>query len=127
MGSKTVNLVTRTLAGHQNYSIDAKSEPLTLVSEKDGIRTICLNNPKKRNALSLEMLNQLWQDLSKDNKSLRVVILSATGPVFSAGHDLTELRKEDGRHHHEEVFRRCTHVMTLLQEMSVPVIAQVKG
>ncbi|KAK6168203.1 hypothetical protein SNE40_022078 [Patella caerulea] len=110
------------------YSSDSKeTEPLTKVTEENGIRTICLNNPKKRNALSLKMLETLWQDLSKKSKDLRVIILTANGPVFSAGHDLKELTAKEGRHYHEKVFASCTYVMSLLQEMTIPVIAEVYG
>ena len=44
-----------------------------------------------RNALSLAMLKQLQNDLFTIPDSLRVIILKANGPVFSAGHDLKEL------------------------------------
>ncbi|XP_052271313.1 enoyl-CoA hydratase domain-containing protein 3, mitochondrial-like isoform X2 [Dreissena polymorpha] len=75
----------------------------TVVSQTDGIRKITLNDPKKRNALSLGMLQQLQKDVSAVDDSLRVIVLSHTGPVFSAGHDLKEL------------------------DIPVPVIAQVNG
>ncbi|RUS85038.1 hypothetical protein EGW08_007222 [Elysia chlorotica] len=71
--------------------LQARQEPLTLTTEKNGIRTICLNDPKKRNALSLAMLQSLHHELKRDQESLRVIILKATGRVFSAGHDLKEL------------------------------------
>ena len=44
-----------------------------------------------RNALSLNMLDQLHAALSPDPPDLRVIIITHTGPVFSAGHDLKEL------------------------------------
>lgn len=46
-----------------------------------------------RNALSLEMLKQLKSDLLRDvdNVSLRCIVLSAEGKVFSSGHNLKEL------------------------------------
>ena len=44
-----------------------------------------------RNALSLNMLDQLHAALSPDTPDLRVIIITHTGPVFSAGHDLKEL------------------------------------
>ncbi|XP_041361510.1 enoyl-CoA hydratase domain-containing protein 3, mitochondrial-like isoform X2 [Gigantopelta aegis] len=103
------------------------TELLTKVTQQDGIRTICLDNPKKRNALSLAMLESLYCDLTRDVDDLRVIILSHTGPVFSAGHDLKELTTKDGRAHHQEVFYRCTDVMMLIQDLPVPVIAQVNG
>ncbi|BFZ21448.1 hypothetical protein BsWGS_24487 [Bradybaena similaris] len=103
------------------------TEPLTIATQDKGIRTICLNDPRKRNALSLAMLQSLHNDLVRDQDSLRVVIIKANGPVFSAGHDLKELTKEKGSHYHEEVFSTCTNVMNLIQDLPVPVIAQVNG
>ncbi|CAM5083613.1 unnamed protein product [Natator depressus] len=104
-------------------------EKLTSTRQLDGIRHIMLNNPKKRNALSLSMLKCLRDDILHDikSKALRVIIISAEGPVFSAGHDLKELSSEQDMKHHIEVFDTCAEVMTLLQKLPVPVIAQVNG
>ncbi|XP_033726998.1 LOW QUALITY PROTEIN: enoyl-CoA hydratase domain-containing protein 3, mitochondrial-like [Pecten maximus] len=99
----------------------------TITTEENGIRTICLNDPKKRNALSLRMLETLKTDLSHETDGLRVIILSAKGPVFSAGHDLKELTTKEGRDYHRKVFQTCTDVMLMVQELPVPVIAQVSG
>ena len=45
-----------------------------------------------RNALSLAMLESIECDMRQDlDEDLRVVIISANGPVFSSGHDLKEL------------------------------------
>ncbi|XP_024066624.2 enoyl-CoA hydratase domain-containing protein 3, mitochondrial [Terrapene carolina triunguis] len=104
-------------------------EKLTSTRQLDGIRHIILNNPKKRNALSLSMLICLRDDILHDieSKALRVIIISAEGPVFSAGHDLKELSSERDTKHHIEVFETCAEVMTLLQKLPVPVIAKVNG
>ncbi|XP_017267115.1 enoyl-CoA hydratase domain-containing protein 3, mitochondrial [Kryptolebias marmoratus] len=104
-------------------------EPLTLRQENNGIRRIILNNPKKRNALSLSMLDSLRENIltDVDNEGLRVIIISARGPVFSSGHDLKELTSAQGREFHTKVFDTCTKVMTLIQDVPVPVIAMVNG
>lgn len=46
-----------------------------------------------RNSLSLEMMNHLIDaiNLNKNDTSLRAIVLSAKGNVFSAGHNLKEL------------------------------------
>lgn len=101
---------------------------LTTVTQEKGVRRIVLNNPKKRNALSLEMIETLHQNLVKGNdSSLRCIILSAEGPAFSSGHDLKELTKETGCSQHEKVFGACSNLMVTLQKLPVPVIAQVRG
>ncbi|XP_062373724.1 enoyl-CoA hydratase domain-containing protein 3, mitochondrial [Sardina pilchardus] len=116
-------VTTRTL------SASAQEEPLTLKEEQDGIRRIILNNPKKRNALSLAMLASLRDNIltGVDSDDLRVIIISARGPVFSSGHDLKELTSVQGREYHTKVFHACSEVMTLIQDIPVPVIAMVNG
>ncbi|XP_043822535.1 enoyl-CoA hydratase domain-containing protein 3, mitochondrial [Dromiciops gliroides] len=104
-------------------------QQLTICRQLDGIRTIILNNPKKRNALSLRMLKSLHNDILHDaeSKDLRVIIISAEGPVFSSGHDLKELTDEQSQDYHAEVFQTCAEVMMLIQKHPVPVIAKVNG
>ncbi|XP_033987324.1 enoyl-CoA hydratase domain-containing protein 3, mitochondrial [Trematomus bernacchii] len=116
------------LSGTRFYS-HTEPEPLTLRQQNNGIRRIILNNPKKRNALSLSMLESLRENLltDVDSDDLRVVIISARGPVFSSGHDLKELTSAQGREYHTRVFHICSEVMTLIQDIPVPVIAMVNG
>ncbi|GFO28944.1 enoyl-coa hydratase domain-containing protein 3, mitochondrial [Plakobranchus ocellatus] len=125
--SRITSQLFSTSSVHRVQNVQTEHEPLTLSTEQNGIRTICLNNPKKRNALSLAMLQSLYHDLKRDQKDLRVIILTAKGRVFSAGHDLKELTPETGSDYHEEVFSTCTSVMNLIQDLDVPVIAQING
>ncbi|XP_072309922.1 enoyl-CoA hydratase domain-containing protein 3, mitochondrial [Eucyclogobius newberryi] len=104
-------------------------DSITLTQQHNGIRRITLNNPKKRNALSLLMLESLRKNILNEagSEDLRVIVISANGPVFSSGHDLKELTSAQGREHHTRVFNTCSEVMTLLQDIPVPVIAMVNG
>lgn len=63
------------------------------VREESGVREIQLNNPKARNALSMDTMNELINGITheQENKSLRCIVISSTGPVFSSGHNLKEL------------------------------------
>ncbi|KAM4523306.1 enoyl-CoA hydratase domain-containing protein 3, mitochondrial isoform 1-T1 [Fundulus diaphanus] len=108
---------------------EPEPEPLILKQQNHGIRRIILNNPKKRNALSLSMLEALRENIltGVDGEDLRVIIISAKGPVFSSGHDLKELTSARGRQYHHKVFHTCSEVMTLIQDVPVPVIAMVDG
>ncbi|XP_030635180.1 enoyl-CoA hydratase domain-containing protein 3, mitochondrial [Chanos chanos] len=111
----------------RNFSKETQS--LTIREQENGIRRIILNNPKKRNALSLPMLTSLRENIltDLDRDDLRVIIISARGPVFSSGHDLKELTSDQGREYHTRVFQTCSEVMTLIQDVPVPVIAMVNG
>ncbi|XP_077400718.1 enoyl-CoA hydratase domain-containing protein 3, mitochondrial [Vanacampus margaritifer] len=117
------------LTRHRLFSNTTEPEPLTVRRQDSGIRRIILNNPKKRNALSLSMLESLREDIltDVDSQDLRVIIISAGGPVFSSGHDLKELTSAQGREYHTRVFHTCSQVMTLIQDVPVPVIAMVNG
>ncbi|XP_039203330.1 enoyl-CoA hydratase domain-containing protein 3, mitochondrial [Crotalus tigris] len=102
---------------------------LTRVWQSEGIRNIVLSNPGKRNVLSLSMLKSLRQDIlhNIDSTDLRVIIISAEGPVFSSGHDLKELTGKEDTKQHMDIFKTCSEVMTLLPKLPVPVIAKVNG
>lgn len=74
------------------------------------------------------MLNCLHDELTacQDSDDLRVVIISASGHVFCSGHDLKELMSVSNEQH-VEIFRTCSKVMMMIQDLNVPVIAQVAG
>ena len=97
--------------------------------QTDGrISNLLLNRPGKRNALSLNTLEEMshaLKDLAK-RQEVRVVILRGSGQVFSAGHDLKELA-EGGLDEYRKIFAACMNMMLLLQEIPQPVIAAVHG
>ncbi|XP_076578264.1 enoyl-CoA hydratase domain-containing protein 3, mitochondrial [Chaetodon auriga] len=128
VGAFQLSRTTTLLTGTRFYS-QTEPEPLTVRQQDNGIRRIILNNPKKRNALSLSMLESLRENILTDvnSEDLRVIIISAKGPVFSSGHDLKELTSAQGRDYHTKVFHTCAEIMTLIQDIPVPVIAMVNG
>jgi enoyl-CoA hydratase/carnithine racemase len=97
--------------------------------EIDGhIATLALNRPKKRNALSLNTLEEMshaLKDLAR-RQEVKVVILRGSGPMFSAGHDLKELA-DGGLSDYRKIFATCMNMMLLLREIPQPVIAVVHG
>jgi enoyl-CoA hydratase/carnithine racemase len=95
---------------------------------EDGIGFVTLNRPEKRNALSLNLMAEmigLLQDVRK-NEEFRVLIIRAAGPVFSSGHDLSEM-KEGSVVSYRGVFGACTEMMEAIRNLPQPVIAQVQG
>ncbi len=108
----------------------ADNAPLVLTQSKDGITTLVLNNPRRRNSLSMAMLNALSDalDTVANDDNTRVVILAAEGHVFSAGHDLKEIRDQfDSNEFQLELFNRCSEVMLQIVRLPKPVIARVAG
>ncbi|XP_063605331.1 enoyl-CoA hydratase domain-containing protein 3, mitochondrial-like [Penaeus indicus] len=109
------------------FSQSGGGQPQLLVSEENGVRQITLANPKTRNALSLQMLEELHSAVVKETPSLRCIVVGAQGKVFSAGHNLKELTSKEGRDYHQHVFEKCTELMLALQNIPTPVIAKVNG
>ena len=92
------------------------------------IAVITLNRPQRRNALSLGLMQELIACLSGigERRDLRAVILAAAGKVFSSGHDLSEMAGRD-INEYRQLFDVCTQLMTKLQSIPQPVIAEVQG
>lgn len=99
-----------------------------LVETRAPISIVTLNRPERRNALSLALMEELIDCLKQIGKSQEIsaVILAANGPAFSAGHDLSELR-DDSLNNYRHVFDVCTELMTLIQSIPQPVIAEVQA
>ena len=92
------------------------------------LATVTLNRPARRNALSLQLMQDLAASLLDigANQEISVIILAGAGPAFCAGHDLTEMLGGD-RDSYRQVFDVCTDLMTEIQRVPQPVIAQVDG
>lgn len=98
-----------------------------------GVLRLTLANPPA-NALSLGVMAALTAELerAKADKAVRVIILSAAGKVFCAGHDLKEMtaRRADadrGKAFFEETFAACAALMQAIVRHPLPVIAEVDG
>ena len=105
-------------------------EPL-IRHERDerGVIALTLNRAQAFNSLGNAMLEALQGELdaiAKD-ESARVVVLSAAGKAFCAGHDLKEMRAEPSQRYYEKLFARCARLMLSIQRLPVPVIARVQG
>jgi len=89
---------------------------------------IVLDRPDKRNALSLELMEELTLALGEAAalQDIRAIVIEGAGPAFSAGHDLSEMvgRDKDFLAH---LFDRCTVMMETIHELPLPVIAKVHG
>jgi enoyl-CoA hydratase/carnithine racemase len=115
-------------------TLHAASGAILSRTDRGGIVRLTLNNPARRNSLSEAMLDALAEalDAIAADRSQRVVILAAAGPVYSAGHDLKELtaRRADpdrGRAYFSDIMGRCAAVMTRITRLPQPVIAEVAG
>jgi enoyl-CoA hydratase/carnithine racemase len=90
------------------------------------VTTITLSRPEKRNALSLEMLQNLIKALEAVPSEAAVVVLAAEGKAFSAGHDLSEMIDRPDEYY-SELFGTCVRMMESIHSLPQPVIARVQG
>src|SRR6202163_5158056 len=98
----------------------------------EGIATITLANAEKRNALSRATMQEIIValDVAGKDRTLKVVVMRALGPAFSAGHDLREIRcagDESDVAAFREIFDVCVQMMEKVQSIPQPVIAEVAG
>jgi enoyl-CoA hydratase/carnithine racemase len=89
---------------------------------------ITLNRPEKRNALSLELMEELIEAFRGlgSRPEVRAIVVEGAGPAFSAGHDLGEMVGRELAFY-EQLFDACTVMMEAIHRVPQPVIAKVHG
>jgi enoyl-CoA hydratase/carnithine racemase len=99
-----------------------------LVKAESPAARIVLNRPEKRNALSLELMEEMIVALREVamRATVRAIVIEGAGPAFSAGHDLSEMIGRDGAFF-DHLFDRCTAMMQTIHALPQPVIAKVHG
>jgi len=97
-----------------------------LVDREVRIALVTMNRPERRNALSLEHMQELTQAFREIGRSQEsaVAILRGNGPAFCAGHDLSEMVDRDLAFY-RELFDVCIELISTIQSIPQPVIAQV--
>ena len=113
--------------------VPSRSETLVSAERSGPILRLTIANPPA-NLLSLGLMEALHAELeiARNERTVRVVILAASGKLFSAGHDLKEMTShrsdpDRGRSYFEEVFAACSRLMRSIIELPKPVIAEVDG
>jgi enoyl-CoA hydratase/carnithine racemase len=98
-----------------------------LVERAGDFATVTMNRPQRRNALSLEHMRELIEAFTELGRSdVLGIVLAGNGPVFSAGHDLSEVVAGDLAQL-RSLLGTCTELMTLMQQVPQPVVARVHG
>ena len=101
------------------------------VERKDGVATLVLNRPDKRNALDSELVAALSEQLmaTARDPEVRVVCIRGAGPDFCAGADLAELEAIATQGPVESVHdaQRLGDVLRALRAHPRPVVAVVHG
>ncbi len=97
------------------------TDPLVGVHHSEGIRTLTLDSPHNRNALSAQLLEELDRALrdATGDEDVRAIVLTGAGTVFCSGADLAERGSAAPN--------RMPDILTCIVESPVPVIARVNG
>ena len=98
-----------------------------LVERSGDFATVTMNRPRRRNALSLEHMRELITAFGELGEGDALgIVLAGNGPVFSSGHDLSEVADAD-LPHIRSLLMTCTELMTVMQQIPQPVVARVHG
>jgi len=118
-----------------------ESLPPVMVTVRDGIATVTLNRPERRNAASWDLVTALLRavdQIAVDDRA-RVLVLTGAGRHFCVGADLTRVRSDDPADHEHRTLRgrsfeddleRLTVASTVIQHLvdfPKPTIAAVNG
>jgi methylglutaconyl-CoA hydratase len=97
------------------------TDSLVGVHHDGGVRTLTLDSPENRNALSARLLEELEQALrdATTDPEVRAVVITGSGSVFCSGADLSERGKAAPS--------RMPDILTMIVESAIPVIARVNG
>jgi 2-(1,2-epoxy-1,2-dihydrophenyl)acetyl-CoA isomerase len=103
--------------------------PITLKIENH-IATVTLDRPEKKNALNVEMREQLVETFQKlrFDDDVRAIIVTGAGDSFCSGGDVGKMdEKKDIRGYRENLQRMSHQYMRILHSIEKPVIAAVRG
>jgi enoyl-CoA hydratase/carnithine racemase len=89
------------------------------------IRTLVINRPDKKNAITAAMYTSLAADLdaARHDESVGAVVITGAGTVFTAGNDLRDFLENPPAGEDAPVFR----FLTTLAEFDKPLVAAVRG
>lgn len=102
---------------------------LVLVDMAGPVATVTLDRPDKANVLSAAMMDALEDAIraADSDPAVRVIVLTAAGRIFCAGHDLSEMLAVADKAGHETLFARCSRLMKAIRNAGKPVVAKVQG
>jgi methylglutaconyl-CoA hydratase len=101
-----------------------------LIADKDAVRTITLNRPERRNAMTPQMQLELISALEEAATSgCRVLVLRGAGEVFCSGLDLSALQEMNNKTaaEYRADAERIARLFRTLYESPIPTIAAVRG
>jgi enoyl-CoA hydratase/carnithine racemase len=108
----------------------SRYQTLLIEKDADGVAVVTLNRPEKRNAVSLQMhqeLESIFVDLSNDD-DVRSIVLTGAGDAFCAGGDVEGMKTGEFRPGGPAVpFHMVRRLVVNLLEVEQPIVAAVNG
>jgi enoyl-CoA hydratase/carnithine racemase len=103
--------------------------PITRTLTDDGILTVALARPDRRNAIDAELAAALREafEAAADDAAVRAVILTGEGPAFSAGGDLSRFEREWDPREFRHDSHRLTQLISLVERLEKPTVAAING
>lgn len=105
------------------------SDDILLTSIEDSVFTITLNRPKA-NAFNDDLISLLKKALkeAEKNDEVRVIVLSATGKLFSAGQDVSSLNDNgEPRPFRKHLLKTYNPLIMQIRKLEKPVLALING
>ncbi len=95
----------------------------------DGVLTLALARPERRNAIDAELAAALRDafEAAADDPAVRAVILTGEGTAFSAGGDLSRFEREWDPRAFRHDSHRLTQLITLVERLEMPTVAAING
>jgi methylglutaconyl-CoA hydratase len=105
------------------------SHTTILVTDSGALRTITLNRPERRNAMTPEIQLELIAAFEAAARESRVLILRGAGEAFCSGLDLSALQDANNKSaaEHKADAERIAKLFRTLYELPIPTIAAVHG
>ena len=96
---------------------------------EDGVLTVTLARPERRNAIDGEMATALRAafEAAADDPEVRALILTGEGNAFSAGGDLSRFERDWDPRDFRHDSHRLTSLITLLERLEKPTVAAING
>jgi enoyl-CoA hydratase/carnithine racemase len=96
---------------------------------EDGVLTLALARPERRNAIDAELAAALREafEAAADDPDVRAVILTGEGKAFSAGGDLSRFERDWDPRAFRHDSHRLTQLITLVERLEKPTVAAING
>jgi enoyl-CoA hydratase/carnithine racemase len=105
--------------------LTSTEEPVLLSDDRDGVRTLTLNRPRRKNAINPELwiaLRDAVNGAGRD-RSVRALVITGAGGSFCSGADISVADDV----HPKDKLQRLTDVALALHELPIPTLAKVNG